>query len=68
VLRDLHALDVLAAEVHLSNAGVSQAAKALRVRDLMEACGWVEEDVRRLQARIQYHVKHRAPHTLTVPA
>jgi predicted molibdopterin-dependent oxidoreductase YjgC len=68
VLRDLHALDVLAADVHGSNTCVSQAAQALRDADLMATCGWVEEHVRRQQAWLHTHLLHRAPHTLTVPA
>ncbi len=67
VRRDLHALDVLAAEIHLANTVVSQAAQALRDRDLMAACGWVEEHVRRQEAWLHTHILHRAPHTLTVP-
>lgn len=68
VLRDLHALAVLGAEVQTATVVLIQAAQALRDGELLGACLLADEHVKRQIAWALEHLKHRAPVTLTVPA
>jgi hypothetical protein len=67
LLRDLHDLEVLASEAHLTLTIVMQAAKALRDERLLQVCERLDEQTRRQQAWLLTQVKHRAAHTLVVP-
>ncbi len=68
LFRDLHALKVLATDSAAANTAIAQAAQALRDSELMSACGFIEEQVKRQQSWLQTHLLHRAAHTLTVPS
>jgi ferredoxin-nitrate reductase len=67
VLRDLHSLYVLSAQIHISLAIVMQAAKELRDEGLLDACMEMDEENKRQQAWLLTQIEHRAPHTLVVP-
>jgi predicted molibdopterin-dependent oxidoreductase YjgC len=67
VLRDLHALFVMATEIHVSLAIVMQASKELRDEQLLSACIDMDERNKRQQAWIITQIEHRASHTLVVP-
>jgi hypothetical protein len=45
-----------------------QAAKQLRDDELVGVCIVLDEQNKRQQAWLQTEIKHRAPHTLVVPA
>ena len=68
VLRDLHAAAVMAAEVEGSVVTLIQVARGLRDQPLHDAAAAADERVKRAAAWLQNHVKHRAVHTLVVPA
>ena len=68
LLRDLHALWLLAAESHLSVTTLSQAALALRDEALIATCNHVDEQTQRQQAWLITQIKHRSAHTLVVPS
>jgi predicted molibdopterin-dependent oxidoreductase YjgC len=68
LLRDLQSLKLLSTEAHTANTSVSQAAQGLRDEELMQACGFVEEVLRRQQAWLHTHLLHRSSHTLLVPS
>jgi hypothetical protein len=68
VLRDLHALTVMAADVQGSVVTLIPVAQGLRDPDMLDACLKADEHVKRAAAWAQNHVKHRAVHTLVVPA
>jgi ferredoxin-nitrate reductase len=67
VLRDLHALFVMAAEIHVALAIVMQASKELRDEVLLAACIYMVEQNKRQQAWLITQIEHRASHTLVVP-
>lgn len=67
LLRDLHALLVLASEVEVSTLVVMQAARVLGDEALLAACTASKEQVARQKAWLVTHLQHRAPHTLVVP-
>ena len=67
LLRDLHALYVMSAEVHVSLAIVMQASKELRDDELLAVCIYLDEQNKRQQAWLTTQIEHRAPHTLVVP-
>ena len=68
VLRDLHALTVLLAEVQTATVVLIQVAQGLRDAAMLDACLLADEHVKRQLAWVQNHIKHRAVQTLTVPA
>lgn len=68
VLRDLHALTVLAADVQTSVVILIQVAQGLRDKGMLDACMLADEHVKRLTAWTLNQVKHRAVHTLVVPS
>jgi hypothetical protein len=67
VLRDLHALFVMASEIHISLAIVMQASKELRDEQLLSVCINMDEQNKRQQAWLVTQIEHRASHTLVVP-
>ena len=67
LLRDLHALYVMSAEVHVSLTIVMQASKELRDDELLAVCIYIDEQNKRQQAWLMTQIEHRAPHTLVVP-
>lgn len=67
LLRDLHALFVMASEVHVALTIVMQASKELRDEELLAACMHMDEQNKRQQAWLMTQIEHRAPHTLVVP-
>ena len=67
VLRDLHALYVMAAEVHIALAVVMQCSKELRDEELLGVCIHLDEQNKRQQAWLVTQIEHRASHTLVVP-
>ncbi|HEY8504790.1 MAG TPA: molybdopterin dinucleotide binding domain-containing protein, partial [Gemmataceae bacterium] len=67
VLRDLQSLQVLAAAVHGANTVLSQAARGLRDRGMLDENLHAEEQIRRVQAWLLNQLKHRAVHSLIVP-
>jgi ferredoxin-nitrate reductase len=67
VLRDLHALFVMAAEVHVALTIVMQASKELRDEGLLAACMHMDEQNKRQRAWLMTQIEHRASHTLVVP-
>jgi ferredoxin-nitrate reductase len=67
VLRDLHALFVMAAEVHVALTIVMQASKELRDEELLAACMHMDEQNKRQRAWLMTQIEHRASHTLVVP-
>jgi predicted molibdopterin-dependent oxidoreductase YjgC len=67
VLRDLHALYVMASEIHVALTIVMQASKELRDEELLDVCVWMDEQNKRQQAWLVTQIEHRAPHTLVVP-
>ena len=67
LLRDLHALYVMAAEVHMALTIVMQASKELRDEELLSVCMHLDEQNKRRQAWLVTQVEHRASHTLVVP-
>jgi hypothetical protein len=68
LLVDLQELAVLASESHLTLTVVRQAALALRDQHFLDVCDHLKEQTERQQAWLLTHVKHRAAHTLVVPA
>jgi ferredoxin-nitrate reductase len=68
VLRDLHDLLVMAAEVQTALTVVTQAAKALRDEALEQSCAQRADEVAGHQGWLLSHLKHRAAHTLVVPS
>jgi anaerobic selenocysteine-containing dehydrogenase len=67
VLRDLHALFVMAFEAHIALVVVMQASKELRDDALLSACIRMGEQNKRQQAWLVTQIEHRASHTLVVP-
>jgi hypothetical protein len=67
LLRDLHALYVMSAEVHIALTIVMQASKELRDERLLAVCIHLDEQNKRQQAWLMTQIEHRAPHTLVVP-
>ncbi|MFN2597616.1 MAG: molybdopterin oxidoreductase family protein [Pyrinomonadaceae bacterium] len=67
VLRDLHSLYVMSAEVHVALTVVMQAAKELREEEFVGACIEMDELNKRQQAWLVTQIEHRASHTLVVP-
>ncbi|HEV2861874.1 MAG TPA: nitrate reductase [Pyrinomonadaceae bacterium] len=67
LLRDLHALYVMSAEVHIALTIVMQASKELRDDELLAVCIYLDEQNKRQQAWLVTQIEHRAPHTLVVP-
>ncbi len=68
LLRDLHDLYLMWAESNAALTIVMQAAKALRDRELLEACAHVEGQLDRQRGWIMTQIKQRAAQTLTVPS
>ncbi len=68
VLEDLHALAVLASDAQVGVAVVQQAAKILHDADMLDTALHVADHTKRQHQWLMTHVKHRSPHTLTVPA
>jgi len=66
-LQDLQGVTLLAASAYGGNTGVSQAAQGMRDSELMAACGFADEQIRRTQAWLHTQILHRAAHTLCVP-
>jgi ferredoxin-nitrate reductase len=67
LLRDLHALYVMASEVHVSLTIVMQASKELRDEELLSGCIHLDEQNKRQQAWLVTQIEHRASHILVVP-
>jgi ferredoxin-nitrate reductase len=67
VLRDLHALFVMAAEVHVALTIVMQTSKELRDEELLAACMHMDEQNKRQRAWLMTQIEHRASYTLVVP-
>jgi hypothetical protein len=67
VLRDLHALTVLAAGVQGSVVTLIQVARGLRDDEMLDACQTADGHVKRVAAWAQNQIKHRAVQTLVVP-
>jgi len=67
ILRDLHALFVMASEIHVALAIVMQASKELRDEELLGNCIHMDEQNKRQQAWLMTQIEHRASHTLVVP-
>jgi ferredoxin-nitrate reductase len=67
VLRDLHALFVMASEIHIALAIVMQSSKELRDEGLLDVCVQMDEQNKRQQAWLVTQIEHRASHTLVVP-
>ncbi len=67
LLRDLHALFVMASDVHIALAILMQTSKELRDDRLLTACLEMDEQNKRQQAWIVTQIAHRASHTLVVP-
>jgi hypothetical protein len=67
VLRDLHALFVMASEIHIALAVVMQCSKELRDEELLNVCIHLDEQNKRQQAWLVTQIEHRASHTLVVP-
>jgi anaerobic selenocysteine-containing dehydrogenase len=68
LVRDLHALFLMASEVHITITIVMDAARELRDHDLLEACLWMEEQSKRQRAWCMTMVKENAPSALVVPS
>jgi ferredoxin-nitrate reductase len=67
ILRDLHALFVMASEIHVALSIVMQASKELRDEELLSSCMQMDEQNKRQQAWLMTQIEHRASHTLVVP-
>jgi anaerobic selenocysteine-containing dehydrogenase len=67
VLRDLHALFVMASEIHIALTIVMQCSKELRDEELLDVCIHLDEQNKRQQAWLVTQIEHRASHTLVVP-
>jgi hypothetical protein len=67
LLRDLHALFVMASEIHVALSIVMQASKELRDKELLSICIHMDEQNKRQQAWLMTQIEHRASHTLVVP-
>jgi anaerobic selenocysteine-containing dehydrogenase len=67
LVRDLHALYLMASEVHVSTAIMMDAAKELRDRPLLELCIWMDEQNKRQLAWCTTQIKENAPAALVVP-
>ncbi len=68
LLRDLHALLLMAYEVRVTLTAVTQAAQELRDGRLVEECLRQAGQNHRQIAWLDEQIKHRAGHTLLVPA
>jgi hypothetical protein len=68
VFLDLHALTVLTADVEAAVVALIQVAHGLRDPGMLDACRVADEHVKRAAAWAQNNLKHRAVHTLIVPA
>jgi anaerobic selenocysteine-containing dehydrogenase len=68
LLRDLQNLFVLASEVQILLTTVLQASQALRDPALLTACHHLHGQNKRQLAWLDTQIRHRAPHTLTVPS
>ncbi len=68
LLRDLQNLFVQATEIEVLLTTVMQASKALRDRELLTVCHHLQGQNKRQLAWLDTEIKHRAPHTLTVPS
>ena len=66
LLRDLHDLWLATSEVHLSYECLSQAAKALRDKELLNACLSFEKDADRQLAWLRTRIDQAAPQALVV--
>ncbi|HEX8771964.1 MAG TPA: nitrate reductase [Pyrinomonadaceae bacterium] len=67
VLRDLHALFIMASEIHIALTIVMQCSKELRDEELLNVCIHLDEQNKRQQAWLVTQIEHRASHTLVVP-
>jgi anaerobic selenocysteine-containing dehydrogenase len=67
LLRDLHALYLMASEVHIALTIIMQASKELRDEELLSVCMHLDEQNKRQQAWLVTQIEHRASHTLVVP-
>jgi hypothetical protein len=67
ILRDLHALFVMASEIHVALSIVMQASKELRDEELLSSYVHMDEQNKRQQAWLMTQIEHRASHTLVVP-
>lgn len=68
LLRDLHDLFLMFSESAAALTVLMQAAKALRDRELLQACSHIEGQLNRQEAWIMTQIKQRAAQTLTVPS
>ncbi len=68
LLRDVHALLLMAYEVQVTLTAVLQAAQELRDSRLVEECVHQVGQNRRQVAWLEEQIKHRAGHTLVVPS
>ena len=68
LVRDLHALFLMASEIHIALSIVMDAAKALRDRELVELCMEMEEQSKRQRAWCITLLKETAPTALVVPS
>jgi hypothetical protein len=66
-LRDLHALFVMAVEIHMSLTILIQAAQALRDQQLLTTCLDFGKNNKRQRSWITTEIKHRSAQALTVP-
>jgi hypothetical protein len=67
-LRDLHDLWLLANEVHLCYTVLSQAARALRDREMEQACKQLDDQTHRQISWLMTRIKQAAPQALVVAA
>jgi anaerobic selenocysteine-containing dehydrogenase len=67
LLRDLHALFVLAA-VHMNNVVLRNAAKELRDNELLNVCNFIAQQIHRQQAWALTQVKEHAADSVVVPS
>src|SRR5947209_11698208 len=58
LLRDLHALYIMSAEIHISLAIVMQASKELRDEELLNVCIEMDEQNKRQQAWLMTQIEH----------
>lgn len=67
LLRDLHALFLMATEIHISLSIVMDAAKELRDHPLLDVCIWIEAQSKRQRAWCLTAITENAPAALVVP-
>jgi len=68
LLRDLQNLFVQATEIQVVMTTVMQTAQALRDKELLDTCHHLQGQNKRQLAWFDTEIKHRSPHTLTVPS